>query len=101
MTPDAAVVSFEADLREAHGQLLLAPRVPSQLVFADLVGLDTLAWVDVVGTHQVQDLVHGVVPRVNGHYRGPWTEQRGTVSPSSFPSDRGKCTLSAKPSTGS
>ena len=64
VTPDAAVASFEADLQEVITNCF-APRVPCQLVFADLVGLDTLAWVDVVGTHQVQELVHGVVPRVN------------------------------------
>ena len=91
MTPDAAVASFEADLQEVMTNCF-APRVPCQLVFADLVGLDTLAWVDVVGTHQVQDLVHGVVPRVNYIING--------TEPGFFLSG-GKCILSAKPSTGS
>ena len=64
VTPDAAVAAFEVDLQEVVTNCF-SPRVPCQLVFADLVGLDTLAWLDVVGTHQVQELVHAVVPRVN------------------------------------
>ena len=64
VTPDAAVAAFEVVLQEVVANCF-APRVPCQLVFADLVGLDTFAWLDVVGTHQVQELVLAVIPRVN------------------------------------
>ena len=63
-TVETAVAHYAQTLNTVLMELLALP-VPPQVIFADLVGVDTLAWAPVFGDFSVQAWADCVVPRVN------------------------------------
>ena len=86
-TVEAAVDHFTQTISTVLTELLSLP-APPRVIFADLVGVDTLAWAPVFGDFAVQGLMT----------RSPGSTP-GVVSPA-FPSDAGSCTH-ARPRTAS
>ena len=63
-TVEAAVEHYTQTISTTLTELLSLP-APPRVIFADLVGVDTLVWAPVFGDFAVQALTDCIVPRVN------------------------------------
>ena len=63
-TVEAAVEHYVQTISHVLTELLSLPATP-RVIFADLVGVDTLAWTPAFGDFAVQALADCIVPRVN------------------------------------
>ena len=63
-TVEAAVDHYTQTISTVLTELLSLP-APPRVIFADLVGVDTLVWAPVFGDFAVQALTDCIVPRVN------------------------------------
>ena len=63
-TVEAAVAYYAQAFNDVVLELLALP-VPPQVIFTDLVGVDTLTWAPVFGDATVQAWADSIVPRVN------------------------------------
>ena len=79
-TVNAAVAAFVETFAEITTSLF-SVHVPCRVVFADLVGFDTLTWSDVAGSYHIQELLHAVLPHVNAEIERVNTWNGSSVVP--------------------